>query len=130
MLNEETKKLTIDEENAIKWNLKKEKIKQDKKNKKIAYQKILLNPIIKNNVIVWVDRYKNRLLYEGFYGKEKCFEIERGFFYFKLKIVHKEINEIKGSNINSFVELFKAQKKANDIICANPNFLLKFKPIS
>jgi hypothetical protein len=126
MTKEEQKKL--DEENVLKWKLKKEKIKQDKIKAKNDRQKFLLEPSIKDNLIIWVDKNKDGNIYEGSYGEEKCFEIKRGALVFSLKTVHKEL-DVKNNNNNS-TELLKLQKKANNILLENPKFLLKFKPVS
>jgi hypothetical protein len=123
---QERKKL--DEETTKQWNLKKEKIKQDKAKAKELFQKALLEPRIKNNLIVWVDKNKNGSVYEGSFGKEKCFEIKRGVLMFSLKTIHKELN-VHTRNNNS-TELFKLQEKANKILWNNPEFLRKFKPVS
>jgi hypothetical protein len=108
-----------------KHRLKREKIKQDEIDKKEAYQKALLNPNIKNNLITWTDKYKNGNVYEGTFGKEKCFEIKRGIITFSLKIIHEEL---KADNKKySSMGLFNLQEKANKILKSNPEFLKKFK---
>jgi hypothetical protein len=99
--------------------------------KKQAYEanrRVLLEPSIKDNLIIWTDKNNNGSVYEGSFGKEKCFEIKRGFVSFSLKIVHKELTSDKKNN--SSTELIKLQEKANKILWNNPEFLRKFKPVS
>jgi hypothetical protein len=92
-----------------------------------ANQKALLQPNIKKNLIVWIDKNNNGIVYEGSFGKEKCFEIKRGIVSFSLKIIHKEI---KYNKSHSSTELIKLQEIANKILWDNPEFILKFKPVS
>lgn len=125
MTEQEKKK---QEEDLLKWNIKKEKIKQEKKTLKKNLQKLLLQPNIKKNLIVWIDKNNNGSFYEGNFGKEKCFEIKRGILTFSLKTIHKELKSSIKSN--SSIELIKLQEKANQILWENPKFLLKFKPVS
>lgn len=99
--------------------------------KKQAYEanrRVLLEPSIKDNLIIWTDKNNNGSVYEGSFGKEKCFEIKKGFVSFSLKIVHKELTSDKKNN--SSTELIKLQEKANKILWNNPEFLRKFKPVS
>lgn len=99
--------------------------------KKQAYEanrRVLLEPSIKDNLIIWTDKNNNGSVYEGSFEKEKCFEIKRGFVSFSLKIVHKELTSDKKNN--SSTELIKLQEKANKILWNNPEFLRKFKPVS
>jgi len=117
----------LDEENALKYKLRHEKLKQDKIKAKENFQKNLLAPGIKGNLITWVDKYKNGAVYEGSFGKEKCFEIKRGVLTFSLKTIHKELKT--DSKTNSSTELLKLQIKANNILLGDKKFLLKFKPI-
>ena len=110
---------------SFKSKLKREKKKQDKIKKQEAFQKALLEPNIKNNLVIWVDKYKNGNIYEGYFSKQKCFEIKRGVISFSLKICHEEINAERKSR--SSMDLFNLQEKANKILQANPMFQKKFK---
>lgn len=94
------------------------------KERKIA----ILEPYIKNNKIVWSDKYNNGSFYEGYLKKEKCFEIKRGVVTFSLKVIHKEILCEKKSF--SSINILKLQKEASEILNKNIDFLRKFKAIS
>lgn len=118
----------LDEENALKWKLRKEQIKQDKAKSIDAYKKKLLEPNIIDNLITWSDKHKNGNVYEGKLGDVECFEITRRVLTFSMKIIHKEI-KVKKTNYSS-TELAKLQKQANDILWQNKEFILKFKPVS
>jgi hypothetical protein len=109
---------------------KERKAKSDFKKKQAyeANQRVLLEPKNKNNLIIWSDKNNNGSVYEGNFGKEKCFEIKRGFVSFSLKIIHKEI--VSDKKNSSSIELIKLQEKANKILWNNPEFLRKFKPVS
>lgn len=116
-----------EEEDSLKWNAKKRKIKQEKENRKKLQQQQLLTPKIKNNLLRWVDKNKDGSVYEGVFGKEKCFEIRRGISIFSLKAIHEELKHCNSANC---IDLYKLQKKANEMLWLNPQFLLKFKPVS
>jgi hypothetical protein len=124
----EQERKKLEEKNALNWRLRKEKIAQDKIKAKELFKKSLLEPNIKKNLIVWIDKYNNGKVYEGLFAKEKCFEIKRGIILFSLKIIHDELKIDNRSN-NS-IDLIKLQEKANNILLNNPEFLRKFKPIS
>jgi len=107
---------------------RREKNNLEKKKAKEVQQKTLLEPNIKDGLIIWKDKHNDGSVYEGSFGKEKCFEIKRGIISFTLKTIHKELKtDIKN---NSSTELIKLQEKANKILWNNPEFLLKFKPVS
>lgn len=126
MDSEQRKK--YDEQVALEYKTRKNKADFEKKKAWELSQKALLEPKIKNNLIIWTDKNNNGSVYEGSFGKEKCFEIKRGFVSFSLKIVHKEL--IGDKKNNSSTELVKLQEKANKILWNNPEFLRKFKPVS
>lgn len=126
MDSEQRKK--YDEQVALEYKTRKNKADFEKKKAWELSQKALLEPKIKNNLIIWTDKNNNGSVYEGSFGKEKCFEIKRGFVSFSLKIVHKELTSDKKNN--SSTELIKLQEKANKILWNNPEFLRKFKPVS
>lgn len=117
-----------DEQTFLEYTNRKEKADIEKKKKQELHQRLLLNPIIKNNLLRWVDKYKNGKVYEGYFCKEKCFEINRGLFSFSLKIIHKELKSEKKSF--SSIYLIKLQESANKVLNNNPEFLRKFKTIS
>ena len=117
-----------DEQVASEYKNRKEKRQRKIKKEKEARQKALLEPCIKDNIIIWTDKLNNGTIYEGSFGKEKCFEIKRGLVSFSLKIIHKEI--ISDSKNNSSTELIKLQGKANEILWRNQEFLRKFKSVS
>jgi len=118
----------LDEATSLEYQKRRQKTKLEKSKAVAAHQKILLQPNIKKNLITWIDKFKNGTVYEGTFGKEKCFEIKRGILTFSLKTIHKELKvNIKS---NSSTELIKLQEKANKVLWNNPEFLLKFKPVS
>ena len=124
-MNEEQRK-KYDEQVALEYKNRKEKRQKKIKKEKEAHQKALLEPNIKDNIVVWTDKLNNGTIYEGSFGEEKCFEIKRGLVSFSLKIIHKELKF--GSKNNSSTELIKLQERANKILWSNPEFLRKFKP--
>ena len=120
----------LNEENALRWKEKKEKIKQDKKIATEKHLKSLLEPNIKNNSIVWIDKNKNGSLYEGRLDKDKlkmpkkrnekdehCFEIKRGMSNFSLKITNDSLLSEKRTFCST--QLVKLQEIANRIIHDN-----------
>lgn len=117
-----------DEQVALEYKHRKERRKQEEEKTKATRQKILLEPNIKNNIVVWADKNNDGSIYEGKFCKEKCFEIKRGILTFTLKIIHKEL-KFESKN-NSSTELIKLQEKANKILWNNPKFLRKFKSVS
>jgi len=126
MDSEQRKK--YDEQVALEYKGRKEKALEEKKKFRQAQQKTLLEPAIKKNIVVWTDKFNNGSVYEGSFGKEICFEIKRGLLSFSLKIVHPELKTPRKNNGST--ELIKLQEMANKILWNNPEFLLKFKPVS
>lgn len=125
MTKEERQK--YDEAISLEYKTRKIKTESEKNKAMATHQKALLQPNIKKNLISWTDKYKNGTVYEGTFGKEKCFEIKRGIMLFSLKVIHKELKYNKN---NSSMELIKLQEKANKVLWENVDFLLKFKPVS
>lgn len=86
----------------------------------------LLNPEIKNRLIVW-ENDKNNIdsVYEGYVDDELFFLIERGFINFRLKIKNENLIELlKKENKVSFnlmtsFDIFNLQKKAEKILKEN-----------
>lgn len=117
----------LDEATSLEYKTRRMKAKLEKNKAIAAHQKALLQPNIKKNLITWTDKYKNGTVYEGTFGKEKCFEIKRGIVSFSLKVIHKELKYNKN---NSSMKLIKLQEKANKVLWENKEFLLKFKPVS
>jgi hypothetical protein len=118
----------IEEADALKWKNKKEKLRQEKIAKKEALQKSLLKPLVKNNIIIWIDKDNNGQTFIGSYVDDKkkkpIFEIKRGIVTFSLKILN---DKIKDKLNNSYsINLITLQKKANKILC---DYLREFKPI-
>ena len=101
------------------WEAKKQRLKQEEILKKEARQKALLQPNIKNNMIIWLDINKNGSVYEGRFKDKKMFEIRRGTITFSLKIANDKIQSAK-KNFSS-TELIKLQITANKILKENIN---------
>ena len=101
------------------------------KNKKAYKDKFLLTleklskPSFKENVIEWQTIDGDNFL--GSFLGEELFKIKRGIIFFKLKVVHKDMKQF--NKTFGSVELVKLQKKANEILKSDVNFLLKFKAI-
>lgn len=115
------------EEDFAEYQKRKQKRNQKKVSQKVIYAEKLFNPLLKNNIVSWVDEKCKGKIYNGFIGEELVFEIKRGIVSFSLKIVHKEL---KYKKVHSSTELFALQKKANNIIQLNKDFLRKLKTIS
>lgn len=126
MNSEQRKK--YDEQVALEYKSRKEKSLKEKEKARQTQQKKMLEPAIKKNIVIWIDKFNNGNVYEGSFGKEICFEIKRGLLSFSLKIVHPELKTPSKNNVST--ELIKLQEIANKILWNNPKFLLKFKPVS
>jgi len=72
-----------------------------------------LNPFIKNKKITWENKDKKLSVVEGFFQKEKMFEIKKGISIFTLKVVSKKLSKYKKSH--SSPHLIQLQKKAEAI---------------
>lgn len=119
-----------EEETSLEYKKRREKEELQKNKIKADYQKRLLNPNIKNNLIIWVDKYKNGNVYEGWIDKtnlkeakksELFFEIKRGLLCFWLKIKNEKIKSKK--TLFGSIELLKLQKTASAIVNDNSELL-------
>lgn len=102
---------------TIKKKIRKEKKKNDELQKIEKIKKSIVEPFIKGNLIKWVDKDDKNRLYEGFYKDKLIFEIKRGIISFSLKIKNDKILK-EHKNSHSSTDIFKLQKKANEILLA------------
>jgi hypothetical protein len=77
-------------------------------------QQSIETPNIKGNVVIWVDKFGNSTIYEGFVDDIKCFEISRGILTFSMKITNKNIKNKKRNFTSVFIK--NLQEIANKII--------------
>jgi len=108
-------------EQEIKAQERRAKRKKDKVEKTIKFKKDLLEPKIKNNLIMWKDKNNDGKIYEGRYKKKLYFIINRGLMTFTLKIVNDKIKSDRKMMIST--KLFYLQEKANAILHNNAQFL-------
>jgi hypothetical protein len=106
------------EEDILKRKIKRKQLEKEKIKKKESFQKSLLEPNIKENLIIWTDKYKNGNLYQGWFKDDLFFEIKRGFVTFSLKITNNNINK-KNCNHFTSTDIIKLQEKANTILKEN-----------